>query len=113
MAKNGVFIDHAFLKGIANMLNRDIVILPVHTESASENGLAHFIKGGNPMNANPAVPGQRLPIFLGYFEETHFKVGHYQSVLPTKNNAVLDMIVKYGGFNVASALGLPLDEGEI
>ena len=98
--------------GIANMLNRDIVVLPVHSKS-TENGMAHFIKGGSPMNANPAIPAKRLPIFLGYFEETDFQAGHYQSVLPFKDNKVLQMIVKYGGFDVARTLGLPLDEGEI
>ena len=48
--------------------------------------------------------------FSAYYEESIYAQGHYQSVDPIANNETLRMIVRDGGFDVASFLSLP--EGE-
>ena len=43
---------------------------------------------------------------MGYFEATHFKSPHYQSVIPIKDNSVLRMIRNNEGYDVAKELTL-------
>ena len=48
--------------------------------------------------------------FSAYYEESMYAQGHYQSLDPVSNNETLRMILRDGGFDVASFLSLP--EGE-
>ena len=44
------------------------------------------------------APASQMPLFLGYFEETHYGSPHYQSIVPFKSNAILEFIVANGGY---------------
>lgn len=46
-------------------------------------------------------PSPSCPLFVGYFEESHFLGPHYQSVVPLRQGVVLNTIVRHGGFNGA------------
>ena len=108
MMKDGTFVDHIFLCGLADVLMCDIIVIPVYPETSS-NGLFTVIKGGG---LNSDVPGENLPIFLGLFEETKFRVPHYQSVIPTRDSEILREILRYGGRDVARELNLPSEAGK-
>ena len=44
---------------------------------------------------------------LGYYEETHYAKGHFQSVVPIRDSPVLNTILTNGGFDVASFHAFP------
>ena len=68
--------------------------------------LAHsFDLGGT--NGAPAAS---VPLFLGYYEESHYIAPHYQSIVPLCNNAILQFIVDNGG--LAVDLGATTVEGK-
>ena len=49
----------------------------------------YSFKGGG---YNNEVSGTLCPLFLGYFEDSHFRSPHYQSVVPVRDSSypVLD-----------------------
>ena len=49
--------------------------------------------------------GSSCPLFLGYYEESHFLAPHYQSVVPTRDSSVLKMLKENDGYDVARGLG--------
>ena len=52
------------------------------------------------------VPAKKPVIFIGFFEESHHVSGHFQAVVPTRDNDVLRTIRENGGFDMADYLGL-------
>ena len=46
--------------------------------------------------------GSMCPMFLGYYEESHYRAPHYQSVVPIKMNSILQSILDNEGFDVRS-----------
>lgn len=65
-------------------------ILNVYLETQCIDGWT--ISGG--LNDTPA---QFPPLFLGYYEESHYASPHYQSILPYKDSSVLRFIADNGG----------------
>ena len=63
----------------------------------------YSFKGGG---YNNEVSGTLCPLFLGYFEDSHFRSPHYQSVVPVRDNSVLQTVVENDGFDVAKELSL-------
>jgi hypothetical protein len=57
------------------------------------------------------TPAELPPLFVGYFEESHYLAPHYQSIVPFKNNAILRFITENGGSAVADNLGI-IDSGK-
>ena len=52
-----------------------------------------------------------VPIFLAYYEETHFNGGgHYQAIEPVQSSAMLEDVRTRFGHDVAWTLFLP-DQG--
>ena len=41
---------------------------------------------------NNEVSGSLCPLFMGYFEDSHFMAPHYQSVVPVRDGSVLRMV---------------------
>lgn len=103
MMKNGEFVDNIFIQIFAEMIQSDVIIIPVHGESAA-NGLCTVVKGGG-----NDTPGSNCPIFLGFFEETKFAVPHYQAVVPYRVSSITNLILDYGGVDVKAVLNLPDD----
>ena len=56
---------------------------------------------------NNEKSGSESPLFLGYFEESHFLAPHYQSVVPMRDGSVLQTIRQNDGYDVAWMLALP------
>ena len=55
--------------------------------------------------------GVNVPIFLAYYEETHFNGGgHYQAIEPVQSSAMLEDVRTRFGHDVAWTLFLP-DQG--
>ena len=52
----------------------------------------------------------RIHFFSVYFEEGYYQAGHFQSIVPTRNSRILNMIKEKGGFDVAEFL--EFDNGE-
>ena len=75
MARNGEFIDVIFFQALALTLSTDVVFIPVFGESACVNGMYTLIKGAD-------IDKKSSPLFLGYFEESRFFSGHFQSIVP-------------------------------
>ena len=61
------------------------------------------MKGGGLDNEKS---GSLCPLFLGYYEESHFLSPHYQSVVPVRDNTVLEMVLNNDGYDVSKELGL-------
>ena len=61
---------------------------------------------------NSEESGSECPLFLGYYEESHFLAPHYQSVVPTRDNTVLEMIRENDGYDVARQLGFQKLSGQ-
>ena len=102
MAKNGIFVDNLFLQYFAKLVEKDIIIIPVHPKTTKPGDFPDFtwVKGGKDDQPSPSCP-----LFVGYFEDTHFLGPHYQSVVPLRQGVVLDTIVEHGGFNVPLHFG--------
>ena len=105
MGRDYTYVDNLFLKVFAVVVKRDTVILPVHPESALVNKEFTWVFGTYYFNSEKS--GALCPLFLGYFEDTHFKSPHYQSVVPTGNSNVLKTIKSNDGFDVAKEFGFP------
>ena len=43
-----------------------------------------------------------------YFEESCYRKGHFQSIIPIRNSVTLEAIKDAGGFNVAEHYNFPL-----
>ena len=67
-----------------------------------------FIGGG----FNNEESGSSCPLFLGYFEESHFLAPHYQSVVPTRDSSVLKAMRENDGYDVARGLGYQYLSGQ-
>ena len=70
---SGVSVDQFFLIKLARLLNTDIIVLYVHPDLLSEDlesfSLCVIIKGGPGDTFAP-----NILIFLGYFEESFYRV---------------------------------------
>ena len=77
---DGVFGDAYSLQIAANILQRDIIIIPTKRESA-HNPLGYIL-----IESSMAL---NEPIYMLYFEETVYGVGHYQSIKPVGENQIL------------------------
>ena len=84
MNVSGNFGDYYVLQVAANLLQRDIVIIPTQSDST------HYIKKYCLIRAN-VVLDTLPPIYLLWFEETVYGCGHYQSIEPAcmENNQIL------------------------
>ena len=114
MKKPGVHADELFLRAVANVLDVDLYIIPYHPETAStQHGLYTRIAGGTFMMEESEDGGRRdvginAPVFLAYFEETHFNGGgHYQAIEPFRNSNVLEDVKDRFGHDVAQIMSLP------
>ena len=45
-----------------------------------------------------------------YFEEDYYQAGHFQSIVPTRENEILRSIKQRGGFDVCDFLAAELGE---
>ena len=61
----------------------------------------HFYPEGGDISNEDS--GSECPLFLGYFEDSHFASPHYQSILPTRDSSVLKTVRENDGFDVALA----------
>ena len=50
--------------------------------------------------------------YSGYYEDSHYHKGHFQSVCPTTTSPVLQTILDNGGFDVAEYYNLPALDDE-
>ena len=78
MNLNGTFADHYAIQVAANLLFRDIVIIPTCKESAHIMQKYCLIKA--------AELRYKSPIYVLWFEEHVYGVGHYQSIKPSSEN---------------------------
>ena len=62
MAKSGIYVDHMFLEMAAEVLERDIVVIPLHSQNNGD--LFHVISAGLLTGGGR---GENVPIFLGKF----------------------------------------------
>ena len=73
MSTSGVDVDMMFLVKMAQLINTDIVIIYVHPELISED-----VDNFSPCVIIPGGPNNtfatNVPIFLGYFEESFYRV---------------------------------------
>ena len=81
MSKPGVFGDEYCMQIFANLVQRDIIYIPVHQSSA------HIMK--NYCVVKCAQSSSLPPMALLWFEETKFGYGHYQSIEPLEDSLVL------------------------
>jgi hypothetical protein len=66
-----------------------------------------FISFSGGSDNSPAVSH---PLFLGYYEESHYISPHYQSIVPFRDNDILKYIIENGGSAVANKF---ISSGEI
>ena len=72
MSTSGKNVDMFFLIKLAKLLNTDIIIIYLHPEVISEGGdfsPCVILRGGPGDTFAP-----NIPIFLGYFEESYYRV---------------------------------------
>ena len=74
-ANLGVFGDHYSLQIAANLLGRDILIIPTVLISSANNPDGYIL-------VEPSNCIGNNPIFLLYLEENVYGCGHYQSIMP-------------------------------
>lgn len=43
------------------------------------------------------TPAEQPPLFMGYYEESHYAAPHYQSIVPFKHNDILQYMADNGG----------------
>ena len=75
MKKSGTHVDYYWMTGCARMLDRDILLIPTSTSSATEIGRMIRISCGYTDITYP-------PIFLGYLEDNIYTSGHFQALIP-------------------------------
>lgn len=75
MKKSGTHVDYYWMTSCARMLDRDIILIPTSTASATEIGRMIRISCGFEDIIYP-------PIFLGYLEDNIFTSGHFQALIP-------------------------------
>ena len=87
MKMNSEYGDQIFLQLTANVLNRDIIIIPVFRDQA------HIQASGFSI-INSASTNHQVPLFLLQFSDARFSDPHYQSIRPSSNleNIVLQYI---------------------
>ena len=78
MKENSEYGDQIFLQLAANVLNRDIVIIPVFRDQA------HIQASGFSMITSSSQ-NQQVPLFVLQFSDARFKDPHYQSIRPRPN----------------------------
>ena len=83
MEREGSFADSTAVQACANLIGRDIIILPTKKKSCHHLGKYILIEA-KPLKSV-------VPIVCAYFEDSHFFNPHYQSMtfLSTKNNEIL------------------------
>ena len=101
MAKDGTYVNHTFIEMAALILDSDIVVVPLH---GTDSLPCHIIRAGLLSNGGR---GKNCPIFLGYFEDDRHTAGHFQSLMPFEDSAILDMVKNDDGVDVAQLLQLP------
>ena len=74
MMKEGEFGDHYAMQVAANLLQRDIIIIPTRPESAHYINKHCIICGHTVTNPEPS--------YVLWFEEFIYGCGHYQSIEP-------------------------------
>ena len=112
MQKDGTFLNHVFLQFLAWMIDHDFVIIYANTNTLVNDDytlikgnsfLRLKIKKGHPSHLGGENPigshGSHFPIFLGYFEDTIYEAGHYQSIVPYCGNKIFQKILTQSGFN--------------
>ena len=130
MAVSGTFVDHTWFEMAAQMLDSDVVVIPLH---AAEGDPCHIIPAGLLCHSGYGAVrhGQNLPIFIGnccniiiviiiiiiiilsgYFEDDKHSDGHFQSVVPFQDSAILQQLRDQGGPDVAAILDLPQYTGQ-
>ena len=98
--KEGVFGDIYSLQISANILQRDIIIIPTQQKSA-HNPLGYIL-----IESSVCVDD---PIFLLYFEEAVYGTGHYQSIKPINNDIQVLKHYRWTKIrNRTSSIGEPL-----
>ena len=85
-----IYCDNIFIQLSAICLNRDIVVVPIHSESATLNGQFSIYKSAGD---NGALNSSN-PLYVMYFESWRFRSAHYQSLKPSASgrNVALDYI---------------------
>ena len=101
MEQDGTYIDHTFMEMSAQVLDSDIVIVPLH---GTDSIPCHVIRAGLLGNGGR---GRNPPIFIGYFEEDQHSAGHFQSLMPYRDGPILDIVKNDGGVDVVELLNLP------
>ena len=74
------------------------------SDEITEQNLIFFSLSGG--GYNNEVSGSLCPLFIGYFEDSHFMAPHYQSVVPVRDGSVLRMVPENDGLDVAMEIGL-------
>ena len=98
MKNTGTFIDHYWLLACAQMLGRDIVLIPSFTQSSTEIGRIIRIQGG--VNEDFGV---FPPIFLGYLEDNMYTSGHFQAIVPTDESVPIVQYLIHGNMPQATS----------
>ena len=88
MKKDGTYGDQICLQILANLLERDIVYIPVHERSATIIGQYCLIISDTKETGN-------IPISLLWFEESEFGIGHYQSIVPNSISSILEHYMRF------------------
>ena len=112
MKKSGEYVDNIFLSYFAEYIGCDLILIHANPTTAA-NGVYTLIYGGG---VGSERHGPNCPIFLGFFEPSVYgeNGGHYQSIVPVRNNDVLKSVLDDGGFDVAGYLNFEtVDEDEV
>ena len=72
MAKSGIYVDHMFLEMAAEVLERDIVVIPLHSQNNGD--LFHVISAGLLTGGGR---GENVPIFLGKLPKFYFGILYF------------------------------------
>ena len=86
MTKDKTWCDDVFLQIAANILNRNVILIPLSPSSAHHAGMYQEIRSFN--------GGEGDPFYMLYFEEWR-TAGHYQSLEPDTNAGYNLVIAHY------------------
>ena len=136
MAMSGTYVHHAWFEMAAQMLDSDVVIVPLH---AFPGNPCHIISAGllgHDGYGRDVRHGKNVPLFIGkycnmtclklvivlsfnenlslsgYFEEEKHSDGHFQSIIPYRDSVILQLLRDQGGPDVAEILELPPYSGQ-
>ena len=99
------FGDHIFLQLAANVLNRDIVIIPIFRDQAHIQAAGFSVISSSTKN-------NHSPLFLLQFSDVRFSSPHYQSIRPNgdENNLILNYLRENRSLNNSTrsnVIGVP------